>query len=299
MAEKESKKLMRKNFWTLKRKESMNGYLFLLPWIIGTLLLFIYPLFDSLRLSFTEQIMGTDENIWVGLKNYKTALTGDATYLSRYISNVTNLLKTVPFVNIFSLLIAVMLNRKFKGRTVFRAIFFLPVILGSGFAMHSYLSQTYNGNAMEVAKEFLIPREVAIYIGAKATALVSEFLDLISSILWKSGVPIVIYLAALQGVPSTLYEAARVDAATEWEMFWLITLPLITPNMLLNLVYTVIDSFNDSTNWLLQYINDKSFGNMEFNYAAAMSWLFFIWIIVLIAVIFLVMRPFVNKAKDR
>lgn len=299
MAEKESKKLMRKNFWTLKRKESMNGYLFLLPWIIGTLLLFIYPLFDSLRLSFTEQIMGTDESVWVGLENYKTALTGDATYLSHYISNVTNLLKTVPFVNIFSLLIAVMLNRKFKGRTVFRAIFFLPVILGSGFAMHSYLNQTYNGNAMEVAKEFLIPREVAIYIGAKATALVSEFLDLISSILWKSGVPIVIYLAALQGVPSTLYEAARVDAATEWEMFWLITLPLITPNMLLNLVYTVIDSFNDSTNWLLQYINGKSFGDMEFNYAAAMSWLFFIWIIVLIAVIFLIMRPFVNRAKDR
>jgi ABC-type sugar transport system permease subunit len=193
-----------------------------------------------------------------------------------------------------------LLNRKFKGRAIFRAIFFLPVILGSGFAMSQLMNQYVDREAMEVVKEVLIPREVAIYIGAEATAAISVFLNLVSTIMWKCGVPIVIYLAALQGVPSSLYEAARVDAASEWEMFWLITLPLITPNMLLNMVYTVIDSFNDSQNWLLRYIHRISFsGRFEFEYSAAMAWLFFIWVIVIVAVIFLIMRPFVNRAKDR
>ena len=292
--------LAKKEFWSLKRRESMNGYLFLLPWIIGTLLLFVYPIVYSIILSFQTDDPETYEVLWNGFNNYRDALTADATYIGRYISAVEKMIKTVPFVNVFSLLIAVMLNRKFKGRALFRGIFFLPVILGSGFAMTQLLLQDANQGAMEVAKEVLIPREVAIVIGPEATNLVSTFLDLVSTILWKCGVPIVIYLAALQGVSSSLYEAARVDSATEWEMFWLITLPMITPNMLLNLVYTVIDSYNDSENWMLRYINDMSFGRSADQYlASAMAWLFFIWIIVVVAIIFLVMRPFVNRVKEK
>lgn len=287
-------------FWTLKRKESMNGYLFILPWIIGTALLFVFPIWRSLEMSFSNITDITDYTIEsAGFEHYRKALTGDASYISYYIRNIVNLIQTVPFVNVFSLLIAVMLNRKFKGRTVFRAIFFLPVILGAGFAMKQLMNQGVDEGAMETVKEVLIPREVAIYLGHDATQAISTFLDLISTILWKCGVPTVIYLAGLQGVPSTLYEAAKVDAASEWEMFWLITLPMITPMMLLNLVYTVIDSFNDSSNIMLTYINSVSFSKMEFEYAAAMAWLFFIWIIVLVGIIFLVMRPFVNKVKDR
>lgn len=303
MAEKLSKKIQRFNdsFWSLKRKEAMNGYLFLLPWIIGTLLFFIYPVTNSIQISFSEiKDYASNTMDWVGLEHYTRALTSDADYLGSYINNVGNMLKTIPFVNVFSLFIAVLLNRKFKGRAIFRAIFFLPVILGSGFAMSQLMNQYVDREAMEVVKEVLIPREVAIYIGAEATNAISVFLNLVSTIMWKCGVPIVIYLAALQGVPSSLYEAARVDAASEWEMFWLITLPLITPNMLLNMVYTVIDSFNDSQNWLLRYIHRISFsGHYEFEYAAAMAWLFFIWVIVIVAIVFIVMRPFVNRAKDR
>lgn len=303
MAEKLFNKIQRFNnsFWSLKRKEAMNGYLFLLPWIIGTLLFFAYPVTNSIQISFSKIIEYSSNTMeWVGLEHYTRALTSDATYLGSYISNIENMLKTIPFVNVFSLFIAVLLNRKFKGRAIFRAIFFLPVILGSGFAMSQLMNQYVDREAMEVVKEVLIPREVAIYIGAEATAAISVFLNLVSTIMWKCGVPIVIYLAALQGVPSSLYEAARVDAASEWEMFWLITLPLITPNMLLNMVYTVIDSFNDSQNWLLRYIHRISFtGRFEFEYSAAMAWLFFIWVIVIVAVIFLIMRPFVNRAKDR
>lgn len=299
MANTTGTKLTANKFWSLKRKESMNGYLFLLPWIIGTLLLFVYPIFYSLRLSFSTITNYTENTmVWTGVEHYVRAFTSDAKYLLFYSNNIKTMLQTVPFVNVFSLIIAVMLNRKFKGRTLFRAIFFLPVILGAGFAMSQLVDQGVNQEAMQTVKDVLIPREVAIYIGAEATNAISTFLDLVSSILWKSGVPIIIYLAALQGVDSSLYEAARVDAAGEWESFWLITLPMITPNILLNLVYTVIDSFSDSQNQLLKYVNDVSFSDRyEFEYAAAMAWLFFVWIIVLIAVIFLVMRPFTNKLK--
>lgn len=291
----------RKKFWNLKRKENMNGYLFVLPWILGAALFFVFPIYRSLEMSFSNITNYTDYAVeWAGLEHYAHALTGDAGYIERYFQSVTSLIETVPFINVFSLIIAVMLNRKFKGRAVFRAIFFLPVVLGSGFAMYSLMNQGVNAEAMEAAKEVLIPREVAIYLGAELTEAVSTFLDLISNILWKSGVPIVIYLAGLQGVPSTLYEAARVDAASEWEMFWLITLPMITPMMLLNFVFTVIDSFSDSRNWMLRYINITSFDSEipQYEYSAAMAWLFFVFIIVLVAIIFLVMRPFVNKVKD-
>ncbi|MBE6788402.1 MAG: sugar ABC transporter permease [Ruminococcaceae bacterium] len=291
----------RKKFWNLKRKENMNGYLFVLPWILGAALFFVFPIYRSLEMSFSNITNYTDYAVeWAGLEHYAHALTGDAGYIERYFQSVTSLIETVPFINVFSLIIAVMLNRKFKGRAVFRAIFFLPVVLGSGFAMYSLMNQGVNAEAMEAAKEVLIPREVAIYLGAELTEAVSTFLDLISNILWKSGVPIVIYLAGLQGVPSTLYEAARVDAASEWEMFWLITLPMITPMMLLNFVFTVIDSFSDSRNWMLRYINITSFDSEipQYEYSAAMAWLFFVFIIILVAIIFLVMRPFVNKVKD-
>ncbi len=290
----------KKSFWNLKRKENMNGYLFILPWLIGAAALFIFPIYRSLEMSFSNIINYTDYTIeFAGLEHYKNALTGDTEYLNSLFNNIKNMLQTVPFVNVFSLLIAVMLNRKFKGRTLFRAIFFLPVILGSGFAMSQLMNQGVDQQAMETVKEVLLPRQVAIYLGEELTNAISVFLNLISTILWKCGVPIVIYLAGLQGVPSSLYEAARVDAATEWEMFWLITLPMITPMMLLNMVFTVVDSFTDSQNWLLRLIERTSFSNdFEYEYAAAMAWIFFVWIIALIAVIFLVMRPFINKVKD-
>ena len=290
----------KKSFLNLKRKENMNGYLFILPWLIGAAALFIFPIYRSLEMSFSNIINYTDYTIeFAGLEHYKNALTGDTEYLNSLFNNIKNMLQTVPFVNVFSLLIAVMLNRKFKGRTLFRAIFFLPVILGSGFAMSQLMNQGVDQQAMETVKEVLLPRQVAIYLGEELTNAISVFLNLISTILWKCGVPIVIYLAGLQGVPSSLYEAARVDAATEWEMFWLIALPMITPMMLLNMVFTVVDSFTDSQNWLLRLIERTSFsGDFEYEYAAAMAWIFFVWIIALIAVIFLVMRPFINKVKD-
>ncbi len=293
--------LQRKKFWNLKRKESMNGYLFILPWLIGFAVFFAFPIFRSLQMSFSNITNYTNYAVeWAGLKHYKQALTGDTRYLTGYINTVKDMLITVPFINVFSLLIAVMLNRKFKGRTVFRALFFLPVILGTGAAMWQLTSQGVSAEAMETARAVLLPREVAIYLGAEITDFFAYFLNMISTILWKSGVPIIIYLAGLQGVPSTLYEAARVDAATEWEMFWLITLPMITPMMLLNLVYTVIDNFNDSSNTFLRYIRFVMFDDdFKFEYGAALAWLFFVWVIFIIAVIFLVMRPFVNKVKGR
>ena len=131
-----------KKFWSLKRKESMNGYLFLLPWIIGTALLFVFPIFYSLRLSFSTITNYTQNTMeWTGIEHYVKALTGDAKYLLYYSMNIETMIQTVPFVNVFSLIIAIMLNRKFKGRTVFRAIFFLPLSWAQALQCHSSLTK--------------------------------------------------------------------------------------------------------------------------------------------------------------
>lgn len=284
----------------LRRREALYGFLFISPWILGVILLFAFPIFRSVQLSFSNI---TDVAQWslegAGLEHYKRALFGDARYFEYYTGTIKSMLIQIPLINVFALLIAVLLNRKFKGRTIFRMIFFLPVLLGTGFIMNQLLGQNVDQESMEVARKVLLPKEVTIYLGPKITNWISEFLNIITNVLWKSGVQIVIYLAGLQGVSHTLYEAARVDSATEWEMFWLITLPMVTPMMLLNLIYTVVDSFSDQDHQLLRYIVSQGFQKEQFEYSSAMAWLFFIFVIILTAVIFLVMQQFVNRVKER
>ena len=151
---------------------------------------------------------------------------------------------------------------------------------------------------METVESVLLPTQIRIYLGPKVTAFITDFLSLITSILWKCGVQIIIYLSGLQSVSPSLYEAARVDSATEWEMFWLITMPMLTPIMLLNLVYSLVDYFINSDNLLFKHIQNTAFELNQFENSSAMSWLFFLWAILLVLVIFAVMRPFVKKVKD-
>lgn len=292
--------MKKRSGFNMQKREALYGLLFVSPWIVGCVLLFAFPLFRSIQLSFNNITdVATWEMEWAGLEHFKRAMFGDAKYFEYYTQTIKSMLIQIPLINVFALLIAVLLNRHFKGRTIFRLIFFLPVLLGTGFIMKQLLGQNVDQQTMEVAKEFLLPKEVTIYLGPKITNLISDFLNVITNVLWKSGVQIVIYIAGLQGVQRSLYEAARVDSATEWEMFWLITLPMVTPMILLNLIYTVVDSFSDQDHVLLSYIVNQGFQKEQFEYSSAMGWLLFIFVIVLIAIIFLVMRRFVNRVKER
>ena len=282
-----------------ERREALAGLAFISPWIIGLCLFFAFPIFRSIQLSFVNVLnMSEYELEWAGLDHYKYIFREDAWYVKHFVTTIKEMLIQIPLTNVFALFIAILLNRNFPGRTVYRTLFFLPVILGSGFIMSQLSGQGIQSEAMETAQNVLLPMELKIYLGGELTALLTDFLSLITSILWKCGVQIIIYLSGLQSVSPTLYEAARVDSATEWEMFWLITLPMLTPIILMNLIYSVVDCFINADNLLFKHIQNTGFALKEWENSAAMSWMFFLFVIVLVAIIFSIMRPFVNKVKD-
>lgn len=282
-----------------RRREAFTGLLFISPWLIGLCVFFAFPIFRSLQLSFVNVINMTNYTVeWAGMSHYKEIIQTDTWYVKHFLTKCGEMLYQTPLINVFSIFIAILLNRKFRGRTLFRVVFFLPVILGSGFIMSQLVSQGVQGEAMETAQNVLLPMEIKIFLGEKATKFVTDFLNIISSVLWKCGVQIIIYLSALQSIAPSLYEAARVDSATEWEMFWLITFPMMTPHILLNLVYTVVDSFVGADDLLFKHIQNIAFQNSQFENASAMSWLFFVWAILFVGIIFIIMRPFVNRVKE-
>lgn len=282
-----------------KRREAVTGLLFIAPWLVGLCAFFAFPIFRSLQLCFVNVLNMTDYTVeWAGTAHFKEALESDAWYIKHFLTSMKEMLFQIPLTNIFAIFIAILINKKFPGRTAFRTIFFLPVILGTGFVMTQLLGQGVEGEAMEAAQNILLPAQVRIYLGPKITAFITEFFSLITSVLWKCGVQIIIYLSGLQSVSTSLYEAARVDSATEWEMFWLITMPMLTPIMLLNLIYSLVDFYINSDNPLFKHIQNIAFEYNQFENASAMSWMFFVWCILLVLIIFAVMHPFVKKVKD-
>lgn len=282
-----------------ERRDALAGLAFISPWIIGLCLFFAFPIFRSIQLSFVNVLNMSEYTLeWAGLDHYKYIFREDAWYVKHFATAAKEMLAQIPLTNVFALFIAILLNKEFPGRTIYRTVFFLPVILGSGFIMSQLLGQGVQSEAMETAQNVLLPMQVKIYLGGELTALVTDFLNLITSILWKCGVQIIIYLSGLQSVSPTLYEAARVDSATEWEMFWLITLPMLTPIILMNLIYSTVDCFINADNLLFKHIQNTGFALKEWENSAAMSWMFFLFVILLVAIIFAIMRPFINRVKD-
>ena len=175
---------------------------------------------------------------WVGLKNYEYIFFYDINFIPTFLQVVYDTLLNTPLCMVFSLVIAILINRKMVGRGFFRTAFFIPVLLGSGYIMKQLLGMGVDGTTITTG--IMVPKLISDLLGVSITTVVQGFLDRITVVLWKSGVQIVLFLAGLQGISGPLYEAARVDGATEWEMFWKITLPMITPIILMNIVYTIV-----------------------------------------------------------
>ncbi len=273
----------------IDRKRSLEAYIFLIPWLIGVCLFFAYPIFVSIRLAFSDivEFKGL-KTAWVGLENFRYIFFYDINFVPTFLKVVTDTLLNTPLCMVFSLIIAIFINRKMVGRGFFRTAFFIPVLLGTGYIMKQLLGMGVDG--MTVTTGIMVPKLIADLLGPSITEVVQGFLDRITVVLWKSGVQIVLFLAGLQGISGSLYEAARVDGATEWEMFWKITLPMISPVIMMNVVYTIVSFFTDTTNPLVDYIYKMNFTNQQFEYAAAMSWLYFIFALVLCLGSILLMR---------
>ena len=279
----------RKKKMGIDRKRSLEAYLFLIPWLIGICVFFAFPIFTSIRLSFSKitSFKGLLTE-WVGLKNYEYIFFYDINFIPTFLQVVYDTLLNTPLCMVFSLVIAILINRKMVGRGFFRTAFFIPVLLGSGYIMKQLLGMGVDGTTITTG--IMVPKLISDLLGVSITTVVQGFLDRITVVLWKSGVQIVLFLAGLQGISGSLYEAARVDGATEWEMFWKITLPMITPIILMNIVYTIVAFFTDGTNPMVDYIYKMNFTNQMYENAAAMSWIYFLFALVLCLICILLMR---------
>lgn len=286
---------IKKHKMSLHQREQFKGYIFVLPFIIGLVLFFLYPIGMSLRLSFGRitKIVGLKTE-FVGFENYIKAFIVDTTFLPALWKAFSKTLVNFPLTIILSLIIAILLNRDIKGRGFFRVVFFIPFLLGSGEVMTQLLNQGVAKSVLNIMDGRIIPYNVLAYFGTTIMDAVQSVFSVLIEVLWGAGVQILIFLSGLQSISPSLYEAAKIDGATEWEIFWKVTIPMISPIMLLNMVFTIVASFTNSNNPMLTYIQSHGIRNAEFEYSAALGWIYFAAIGALVAIVFGAMKKYIH-----
>ena len=279
------------------------GYGFLSIWIIGTIYFFIKPLIVSFIYSLNETsiTLGAMQLKFIGIQNYIDTFTKDTDYVDALLAVLKDTLWKTPLIIIFSIFIAVILNQKFRGRTFARAVFFLPVIIATGPVMSiingDMDSSGYAGGADQFSTMFetdmagALLRFLGVYnISDSVTDVISLITSDIFNLVWNSGIQIIIFLAALQNIPFSAKEAAQIEGATGWEFFWKITLPYISPMIIANLIYTIVDSFIDPANGVMALVLQQA-SAWNHGYSAAMAWAYFLIVILALGIVL----PIVNK----
>lgn len=270
----------------------IEGSLFIAPWAIGFLAFMLFPLAYSLYMSFHQvRILGTGIDITpVGLKHYKYIMLENANILyNSLFPFLRQAIIMLPIILIFSLLVAIMLNQKFAGRALFRSIFFLPVIFTTGQVVREFMTQ--GEGDLGFLQRYNIASLVSTNLSSTWASPIITVMGSFVLILWYSGVQILIFLAGRQTIGTSVYEAARIDGATPWEVFWKITLPGMTPFIMLNLIYTTVDLFTFPTNPILTQVNSTNYGQ-----SSALAWIYFVIILVFLGIVMWVFQR-VQKAS--
>lgn len=281
---------------SLRVREALHGYGFTIIWVVGFALFMLFPLIETFRYSL-NQVTVTATGIelsFVQWANYTRALVTDPTFVELIIGYTVEMLVSVPIVIIFSMIIALFLNLNFKLKGLFRTIFFLPVVITSGPVIRELTAQGAT-SAPGIAN---VPAVVA-FLAELPRALRSPVEYLLTSfilILWFSGVQILIYLASLQKVDKSIYEAAAIDGASAWEMYWKITLPSLSTATVINAVYTIITLSHFSENKVIQYIYGQTYAVQGgFGYASAMAFIYFAVMALLLALVYLFLTQWNKK----
>ncbi len=260
----------------LVRRRRMTGLAFFSPWLVGFLLLTLFPLVYSLVISFSEvriKVSGTELS-FVGLSHYRYTLLQDASFPTKLMESIFLIATGLPIVLVFSLIISLLLNQEFPGRSFYRLVFFLPVIIMSGPVLTQLVNET---DAMKLRLDSGILSQYLRMIspGRGQGRLFILFMDNLVRTLWFSGIQILVFLAVLQKIDRSMYEAAAIDGATGWEMFWRITLPYLRSTIIINAIYTIVEMgavSSDPTN--VKIMSHLLEVNRPFSYSAAMSWIY-------------------------
>ncbi len=308
-------KTKKRKIASLDKKKARAGWIFVLPFVIGFLLVYLPIICNSIWMSFHSLSIVTGGGYtleWVGLENYQYALFEDPDFVQTLVTGLTELAFDIPAILIFSLFMAVLLNQKMAGRAVFRAIFFIPVILSTGI-MESIEGQNLMGSMMDstssidgaqtsTSSEIVSVMDIerlfrSMKIGQELVEYVVKMINEIYDIVNRSGVQMLIFLAGLQSISPAIYEACRIDGATSWETFWKITFPMISPMILVNGVYTIIDSFTTNSNSVMTFINSVYQASEGQVRSSAMAWMYFIIVMIILAAIVGIFSAFVFYQK--
>ena len=300
---------------SLDRRKARAGWIFVLPFVIGFVLIYLPMIYDSLMLTVHWKIQATGQMEFVGFENYVLAFTARSSTIETLLGGLQTLALDIPSILIFSLFMAIMLNQKMAGRGFFRAIFFMPVVLSTGImeSMLAGVGDLSSGSLPtgEVGAEAdaagaggtITAADMeswfgGLQLGADVITFITDLVNNVYGIVNRSGVQMLIFLAALQSISPAIYESCKIDGATGWETFWKITLPMLSPMILVNAVYTIIDSFTSTENTVMKYIQSMSNDNAAYGahgteVATALSWSYFLIIILVVAVIAAICSAFV------
>lgn len=261
--------MKRKRKLTLLQRRKMTGFLFILPWLVGFLIFYVRSIFMAGQFAFSELTMdavnGGYKLTSVGLENLRYAFRVHGTFKQILTTSVLDMVIDVPLITFFSLFMAILLNKNFKGRTIVRAIFFLPIIMNSGAitaamdlsaqmmqggissqAAEMLTSSTQASGTLALDIDFFIDTFMSLGLPVTFIGYIIAAVTRINDIIAASGVQIIIFIAALQSIPGSMYEVAKIEGATGYETFWKVTLPMVMPHIITNVVYTIVDSFTES-----------------------------------------------------
>jgi len=309
----------RKSNASLDTKKARAGWFFTMPFIVGFIAVYLPIIIDSIKMSFCTiknlPNQGGYRLTFVQFENYSTALFEDTNFVRTFVGGLQQLIFDIPAIVIFALFIAVLLNQKMLGRAAFRTIFFVPVILATGLideidrssSLLDYMGSNdgiESGDEMSTgATEIISTLDIAklfssMKIGTGMVGYVTNLVNNIYNIINRSGVQMLIFLAGLQSISPAIYESCSIDGASSWETFWKITFPMISPMILVNSIYTVIDSFTSSANTVMNYINNY-YSTESQTVSSAMAWMYFLAVMAIIAVVAGVLSAYIfYQRKD-
>ncbi len=297
---------------SLDRRKARAGWWFCMPFIAGFIAIYLPIIFDSIRYSFSKIKIVSGEGFTitnVGFANYNEALFVNPDFVKTLVSGIGELSFDIPAIILFSLFMAVLLNQKMAGRAVFRAIFFIPVILSTGLIesidaanvvaemmedTEGIASGTGESTATQIVSAMDVERLFAnMKVGTELVTYVVRIINNIYDIVNRSGVQMLIFLSGLQSISPAIYESCQIDGATGWETFWKITFPMISPMILVNAVYTVIDSFTTDSNSVMTFIANQYNQSNGQEISSAMAWMYFLIVTVIVGIIAAICSAFV------
>ena len=303
-------KMPKRQKFSLERKQNLYGYVFVLPVIIGLALIYIPVVVQSLIYSFSE-IEPTSsgfKTIFCGWDNYYDALFVEEGFVRTVVESTTGILIQIPIILIFSFFMANILNQNFLGKTIARVVFFVPVIISTGIiaeveGMSSMIDMYASAEKMEIGSASgsgnvfnyaaLANLIIETLNNTDLANIVLGAIDGLYSIITSSGVQMLIFLSGLQGISTSMYEAARVEGATGWEVFWKISFPYVSPLILVNTIYTVIDQFLKADNLAVTFISEKLANSSAYALTSSLSWIYTVVVLLFVGVVFLLINRMV------